>query len=68
MTYTHSASEALERVGSGEMQMAFLLNPTKLDEVVTLSQNGEVLPGKSTFFYPKPVSGLAFYSMADSGP
>ena len=63
--YTHSASEAIERVQGGEMQMAFLLNPTKLEEVITLSQNGEVLPGKSTFFYPKPVSGLAFYPMAE---
>ena len=66
VTYTHRASEAIERVGNGEMQMAFFLNPTKLEEVITLSQNDEVLPRKSTFFYPKAVSGLAFYSMGDT--
>jgi len=66
VTYTHSASEAIERIGKGEIQIAFFLNPTKLEEVITLSENGEVLPGKSTFFYPKPVSGLAFYPMGDT--
>ncbi len=66
VTYTHRAGEAFERVCKGEMQMAFFLNPTKLEQVITLSQNGEVLPRKSTFFYPKPVSGLAFYPMGDT--
>jgi uncharacterized protein (DUF1015 family) len=68
VTYTHSASEAVERVRNGEMQIAFLLNPMKLDEVVMLSLNGEVLPHKSTFFCPKPVSGLVFYPMGDTTP
>ena len=61
--YTHDSLEAIKQVRSGDMQMAFLLNPTPLNSVTTLSNKGEIIPQKSTFFYPKPISGLAFYSM-----
>jgi uncharacterized protein (DUF1015 family) len=64
--YTHDHAEALHKVHQGEMQMAFLLNPTPLSAITTLSEKGEVLPRKSTFFYPKPVSGLVFYPLASN--
>lgn len=61
--YTHDGQEALQKVQQGEMQMAFLLNPTPLESLTSLSEIGEVMPRKSTFFYPKPVSGLVFYPL-----
>jgi uncharacterized protein (DUF1015 family) len=50
-------------VRAGEMQVALILNPTALHDVITIAENDEKMPRKSTHFYPKPVSGLVFYPM-----
>lgn len=42
----------------GRFQIAFLLNPPKVEEVQEVAQEGEVMPQKSTFFYPKLPTGL----------
>ncbi len=63
IAYTKDLGEALDRVRSGEMQVALILNPTALRDVITIAENGEKMPRKSTHFYPKPVSGLVFYPM-----
>jgi uncharacterized protein (DUF1015 family) len=63
--YTHLVQNALNRMQSGEMQAAFLLNRTNLDEIMAVADNGEKMPQKSTYFYPKPLSGLVFYNMND---
>ena len=60
IAYTKDVDEALERVRSGEMQVALILNPTALQDVITIAENDEKMPRKSTHFYPKPVSGLVF--------
>ena len=54
-------------VESGADQIAFIMNATKLSEVVAASEANEVLPRKSSFFYPKPVSGLVAYEMEAPG-
>ena len=56
--YTPSARNALERVRRGEAQIALLLNPTKPEQVKAITSEGERMPQKSTFFYPKLLSGL----------
>jgi uncharacterized protein (DUF1015 family) len=43
--------------------VALILNPTALGDVITIAENNEKMPRKSTHFYPKPVSGLVFYPM-----
>ena len=58
--YHSSIKTALSRVRSGECRMAFLLNPTPIDRVKEVARNGLVMPRKSTFFYPKILSGLVF--------
>ena len=63
IAYTKDVDEALARVRSGEMQVALVLNPTDLGDVITIAENDEKMPRKSTHFYPKPVSGLVFYPM-----
>lgn len=45
------------------VQIAFLMNPTKISEVIDVSEAGEVMPQKSTFFYPKIPSGLVLYPL-----
>jgi uncharacterized protein (DUF1015 family) len=63
IAYTKDVEEALARVRSGEMQVALILNPTALRDVITIAENDEKMPRKSTHFYPKPVSGLVLYPM-----
>ena len=58
VTYTPSASEAVAAVDRGEAQAAFLLRPTRIEDVWEIARRGDVMPQKSTFFYPKLTSGL----------
>ncbi|MDH7479424.1 MAG: DUF1015 domain-containing protein [Syntrophomonadaceae bacterium] len=58
LTYTHSELEAVEAVDSGAEQAAFLLNPTRVEQVIAVARNGEKMPQKSTYFYPKLITGL----------
>ncbi|GAB4331467.1 MAG: DUF1015 domain-containing protein [Candidatus Abyssubacteria bacterium] len=56
--YTPSDSDALASVRLGETQIALLLNPTKPEQVKAVTYEGEKMPQKSTYFYPKLLSGL----------
>ncbi len=58
IAFTKSAREALESVAKGEAQMALLLNPTKVREVKAVARAHEKMPQKSTYFYPKLLTGL----------
>lgn len=58
LTYTKSAVEAAEEVDCGNACCAFILNPTKVEEIRDVAQNGEKMPQKSTYFYPKLITGL----------
>jgi len=53
-----SVDEVFERVKSGENEIAFILNPTRIEDVVEIASAYEKMPQKSTFFYPKLISGL----------
>ncbi len=56
--YSQDPLEAVQAVKSGKGQIAFFLNPTKVYQVRDVSLAGETMPSKSTFFYPKLLSGL----------
>jgi len=58
ITYTREEDSALAAVDAGEYQLAFFLNPTLVEEVTEVAGNGEKMPQKSTFFYPKLITGL----------
>ena len=58
VTYTPHRDEAVAMVDRGEAEAAFLLRPTKIEDVWDVARRGEVMPQKSTFFYPKLTSGL----------
>ena len=53
----------MSEVMKGNAEIALFLNPTTIAEVIEVSNKRELMPRKSTHFYPKPISGLLFYSM-----
>ncbi len=61
LTYEREASAALEAIDRGAAQIAFLLNPCEVKQVMRIATAGEVLPQKSTDFYPKLLSGITMY-------
>ncbi len=63
LRYLRSAEEALELVKKGEAQVAFLVNPVRAELVRGIALAGEVLPQKSTDFYPKLLSGITIYRL-----
>jgi uncharacterized protein (DUF1015 family) len=61
--YIREANEAIGQVKSGEADVAFLIKPITLDQLRDISLSGDVMPQKSTDFYPKLLSGLAIYAL-----
>jgi uncharacterized protein (DUF1015 family) len=56
----------MKLVADGNAQVAFLLNPVRLDQMREIVYEGNVMPQKSTDFYPKVLSGLVMYSLDES--
>jgi uncharacterized protein (DUF1015 family) len=61
LTYEREASAALDAVDSGRAQISFLLNPCDVEQVMKIATAGEVMPQKSTDFFPKLMSGITMY-------
>ena len=64
LTYTKFFEEAIMAVDKGEFQCSFILNPTRVTEIRDVAAAGEKMPQKSTYFYPKMITGMV---MNDSG-
>ncbi|MGZ4790099.1 MAG: DUF1015 domain-containing protein, partial [Terriglobales bacterium] len=62
ISYHRNAEEALKKVKEGA-NIAFLMNPIKMEQLREITFAGGVLPQKSTDFYPKMLSGLTIYSV-----
>jgi uncharacterized protein (DUF1015 family) len=58
--YARSAKEALELVRAGDFEVAFLMRPTPVEQVKAVAEAGENMPPKSTYFFPKVLTGLLF--------
>lgn len=58
LVYVRDEDAAKEMVDSGDAQMVFFMNSTKVEEVTDIATGGEKMPQKSTFFYPKVITGL----------
>lgn len=58
LVYVKGLDDAIEEAKKDDRQMAFLLNPTKIEQVKAVASAGQVMPQKSTYFYPKLLSGL----------
>ncbi len=61
--YVRDSSEAIADVENGSANIAFLTKPVTLEQMKEVSFSGEVMPQKSTDFYPKLLSGLAIYAL-----
>jgi uncharacterized protein (DUF1015 family) len=59
--YEREMEAAIAAVDKNEAQMAFLLKPVRVEQVTDIALDGDVLPQKSTDFYPKLLSGVAIY-------
>jgi uncharacterized protein (DUF1015 family) len=58
LAFTHDDAEAVAAVAAGEATAAFLVNPPSMETVRAVCHAGEVMPEKSTYFYPKLADGL----------
>jgi uncharacterized protein (DUF1015 family) len=63
ISYTADAEEAARRVRSGDAAVAYILRPTRIEDVFAYARRGEVLPQKTTYFFPKLISGLLFHPL-----
>jgi uncharacterized protein (DUF1015 family) len=63
VSYKVDAQQAIDSVKSGEFQVAILPNPTKVEQVYDVALEGDTMPQKSTFFYPKLATGLTIHLM-----
>jgi uncharacterized protein (DUF1015 family) len=58
LDYVRTPEEVVDAVRNGRAQAGFLMNPTRLEQIRRVTRAGFTMPQKSTFFYPKLVSGL----------
>jgi len=63
LRYLRDASEAIDQVRRVEADIAFLTNPVTMEQLREVAFAGDVMPQKSTDFYPKLLSGLTIYAL-----
>ena len=63
VTYTPYARDAVAAVDRGDAAAAFLLRPPRIEDVFAVARRGDVMPQKSTYFFPKLTSGLLFHPL-----
>jgi uncharacterized protein (DUF1015 family) len=61
--YTPVADDAVAAVDQGEADVAFLLRPPRVADIFAIARRGRRMPPKSTYFFPKPLSGLLFHPL-----
>ncbi len=63
LAYTRDEADAIRAVASGEAKAAILVRPTRLEQLAAVASAGDVMPQKSTYLYPKLLTGLVFYPL-----
>lgn len=58
--YNSNMSDTISLVDSGAYEMVFMLNPTKMEQVKEIANNSLIMPRKSTYFFPKVLTGMVF--------
>jgi uncharacterized protein (DUF1015 family) len=61
--YTPQSAEAVAAVDSGDADVAFLLRAPRVEDIFAAARRGRRMPPKSTYFFPKPLSGLLFHPL-----
>jgi uncharacterized protein (DUF1015 family) len=65
LAYTRNEADARERVADGRAAAAILVRPTRLEQLAEVASAGHVMPQKSTYFYPKLLTGMVFNPLED---
>jgi uncharacterized protein (DUF1015 family) len=63
LSYIHEADDALQAVKAGKTQVAILLNATPVKQLREVVRAGDIMPAKSTYFYPKLLKGLVMHPL-----
>ncbi len=63
--YASTADKALNAIDTARFDVAFLLNPTRIEQVQEVAHKGLIMPRKSTYFYPKVKSGMVMNTLVD---
>ncbi|CAB4632398.1 MAG: DUF1015 family protein [Actinobacteria bacterium] len=63
LVYQHGVDHIDAAVRSGAAQAGVLLRPVRIDQIIEIAEGGEKMPPKSTFFAPKPRTGVVFRSI-----
>ena len=63
LTYTKLFSEAISGVDNVKFQCSFVLNPTRVTAIRDVAAAGEKMPQKSTYFYPKMITGMVMNNL-----
>ncbi len=58
IAYTSSDQNAIDAVAAGSCDVCFVLNPTLVGQVRAIAEAGQIMPRKTTYFYPKAITGL----------
>jgi uncharacterized protein (DUF1015 family) len=66
LTYTRSSAAAIEAVARGAADAAILVRPTPIDQMAAVANAGDVMPQKSTYFYPKLLTGMVFNPLSEA--
>jgi len=65
LAYTRDEADARHAVDAGEARAAILVRPTRLEQLAAVAMAGDVMPQKSTYFYPKLLTGMVFNPLED---
>jgi uncharacterized protein (DUF1015 family) len=65
VTYQHGVAAVLSAVSSGASSAGVLLRPATVDQISALARSGGRMPPKTTFFTPKPATGMVFRALDD---
>jgi len=63
IVYTKDVNEVFEKVDAHQAECGFIMNPVRIEQLKSIALNGERMPPKTTYFYPKVLSGLTVYKM-----
>ena len=66
LMFNPNANELIEKVDNDSSYIAFFLNPVRVQQIISLALTGQNMPAKSTYFYPKVLSGLVINKHEDS--
>lgn len=67
LTYQHGRQSLLDAVDSGSAQAAFFLRPPTVAQIAEIAHGGRRMPPKTSFFQPKPRTGMVFRSLLSAG-